>query len=72
MEGENKYDISAILDQEHGCIHQWFEIKKIEQHVCEEKHETIKIRCVNYRYGVLVQCANCLKTKELYGEETTD
>lgn len=57
--------------EDFGCIHQWFEIKKTQEHLCEDKEHEYweKWRvCVNYRPGVLVQCANCLKTKELYGQ----
>ena len=49
----------------HPCSHQWFEIKKIEKSSClistgscKGEHTTLN--------GILLKCANCLETKELW------
>ena len=60
-----------------ACRHQWFEVRstfKDERIVCNTEnhgmfqHERTGMEgCYKYVEGVLVQCANCEQTKELFG-----
>lgn len=48
------------------CPHQWFEVKRLHTHVCELEHKN-EIQCSKgNKFGVLVKCANCLTSKELW------
>ena len=54
------------------CQHQWFEVTKgyhkTECPSCPHTGDGFTLH-LGRKAGVLVQCANCMETKELYGEE---